>query len=76
MPDMFYVYSSHVVRWGYDEDTQEFHVHYGPTAKNPGGRTVVYHEVPAGLAADMLESPSAGQAIHGNLKGKFRFSYQ
>jgi hypothetical protein len=75
MPEMSFVYSSHVVSWGYDADRQEFHVRYGPTLQHPGGRTAVYHGVPPNKAADIMAAPSPGQAIRSHLRDQHQFTY-
>jgi hypothetical protein len=75
MPEMAFVYSSHVMSWGYDDDTSEFHVRFGPTEKHPGGRTAVYRNVPADKAAAIMSSPSPGTAIRDHLRDQHPFSY-
>lgn len=75
MVEMFYVYSSHVVAMGYDQDKAEFHVLFAPSIKHPGGRTVVYSEVTPDQAQDILTAPSAGQAVRNNLRDSKPFRY-
>jgi hypothetical protein len=75
MPEMNFVYSSHIVSLGYDAETAEFHVRFGPTVKHPGGRTAVYHDVPPDVADAIMRAPSAGQAVHNNLRDAYPFSY-
>lgn len=75
MPEMSFVYSSHIVSWGYDADAQQFHVRYGPTLAHPGGRTAVYHGVPPDKAAEIMSAPSPGTAVRSELKSQHPFSY-
>lgn len=76
MPEMNFVYSSHIVSLGYDAATAEFHVSFGPTVKYPGGRTAVYHGVPPDIADSIMRAPSAGQAVRDNLRDAYPFSYR
>ena len=75
MPEMSFVYSSHVVSWGYDGDTHEFHVRFGPTLAHPGGRTAVYQGVPPDKAEQIMASPSPGQAVRAALRNQHPFRY-
>ena len=75
MPEMSFVYSSHVVSWGYDADKQEFHVRFGPTEKHLGGRVVAYSDVPPEKAEAIMAAPSPGLAIRSHLRDQHPFTY-
>lgn len=67
------VYSSHILEIGYDADTEELHVRYAPTVKNPMGDLVVYGQVDPETANDIITAPSIGSALHADIRGKYPF---
>ncbi len=67
------VYSSHILEIGYDAEAEELHVRYAPTVKNPQGDVVVYREMDAETANDILTAPSIGAALHADVRGKYPF---
>ena len=69
MPEMRSVFSSHINRIGYDSEAGELHVHFYD------GSEVVYADVPGHVAQNVLTAPSIGEALHGNIRGRFGFTY-
>lgn len=70
MPEMRGVFSSHVGAIGHDPATGELHVRYSNT-----GKTVVYHDVPTEVAARIMASPSIGEALHREVRNRYRHRY-
>ena len=62
------VYSSHIDEIGYDAEAREFHVKYSSSRT-----VVVYDGVPPEVAAVVMASPSIGEAIHANIRGKYSY---
>lgn len=69
-PVMQSVYSSHVDRIGHDPETNELHVQW------QGGKTSIYSGVPAGLAEDVRNSWSVGNAVKDQIIDKFSHRYE
>lgn len=69
------VFSSHIDRIGYDEDTKELHVAFQGSRNRPP-RIAVYHGVPYDLAHGVLNAPSIGMAMHRSIRGRFAFTYK
>lgn len=67
-PSMKEVYSSHVGKVGYDDETGDLYVEWST------GKTSVYHGVPPDVAEDVMGAYSVGSALAG-LKGSYRHSY-
>lgn len=70
MPEMRNVFSSHINRVGYDDDTHEMHVEFS------NGSHVVYHDVPSHTATAVLTAPSIGEEMWRTLRGRFAFKYR
>lgn len=68
--EMQQVLSSHIMSVGYDEDTQELHVHYAPSLKNPRGTRGFYAGIDPDTAAAILGAESIGSAIHQHIKSQ------
>lgn len=68
-PTMKNVFSSHVQRVGYDEETGELHVHFS------NGHEGFYQGIPPEVARDVLTAPSIGQELHRTVRGSYGFSY-
>jgi KTSC domain len=75
MPEMLYVYSSHIVSIGYDSDAEQFHVRYAPDLEHPAGRVAVYHNVSPEAADDITSAPSVGSAVRAHLRDQKPFHY-
>lgn len=73
MVQMERVLSSHVLDVGYADG--ELHVRYAPTVTEPQGPLVIYKDVPADVAEQVMGSPSIGAALHANVRGRFDFHY-
>lgn len=67
------VVSSVATEVGYDPETEQLHVRYAPTLRNPAGNLVVYGDMDAETANDILTAPSIGSALHEMVRGKFPF---
>jgi hypothetical protein len=68
-PVMRSVYSSHVNRIGYDNETGELHVQWD------SGKTSVYSGVPAQLADETMNSWSVGKSLSTSIKPTFPHRY-
>jgi hypothetical protein len=73
MPEMRFVYSSHIDEIGHDPDNRSLHVKYS------NGKTVVYggadDPIPQEVISRVLSSPSIGSALHAEIRGKYRHRY-
>ena len=69
MPQMRNVFSSHVAKVGYDEESGELHVHFS------NGSEGVYSGVPPDVAASVGSAPSIGQELHRVVRGQYGFKY-
>lgn len=63
------VFSSHVKSIGYDDAKGELHVSY------QNGKTAVYEGVPPATARNVMSSASIGQALHAQVRGRFKHRY-
>jgi hypothetical protein len=68
-PDMKRVFSSHIERVGFDEESGELHVHFS------NGSEGYYHGVDPADARSVLSAPSIGEELHRTVRGSYRFSY-
>jgi hypothetical protein len=66
------VASSHIWEVGYDSEASELHIRYVPSVASPEGRLVIYHEVDAKTAEQVMSAPSVGTAVHELIRGKFQ----
>lgn len=64
------VLSSHILAIGYDGDTQQFHVHFAPSLKNPAGAKGFYPGIDPDTAATIMGADSIGTAIHAHIKSR------
>lgn len=62
------VQSSSIRSIGYDEETQDMHVHFNGTG------TYVYHDVPPETHQAIMMSGSKGNFLHTNVKNKHKFT--
>ena len=67
MPQMKSVFSSHISQVGYEDG--QLHVIY----KN--GKSGYYEGVPEDVAANILNAPSIGSALHQSVRGQFDWKY-
>lgn len=63
------VYSSHIDSLAYDDATSTLHVRYSK------GNTAIYEGVPANVAAQVMQAPSIGTALHSLVRGQFPHKY-
>lgn len=68
--EMQEVLSSHILAIGYDPDSQEFHVHYAPSLKNPAGAKGFYSGIDPETADAIMGAESIGSAIHAAIKAR------
>ena len=68
-PVMMSVYSSHVDRIGHDPETQQLFVQW------QNGKTSVYSGVPAGVAQDVSNNWSVGQAVREQIIPNYPHEY-
>jgi len=69
VPALTPVASSYVDALGYDDGSMSFYVQW----KN--GTVSRYADVPAGIASDVMNAQSIGQAIHRQIKGRYQHEY-
>jgi hypothetical protein len=62
------VYSSHIDRVGYDDETGRLHVHWSNGSEG-------YYATPADVARSVLTAPSIGQELHRIVRGSYDFTY-
>ncbi len=70
MTEMIYVDSSNVEAIGYDDDTQELHIHF------LSGASYIYHVVPRGVFDQLMYAPSKGSFLNREVKGVYQFTKQ
>ena len=58
-------------RIGWDAETQELHVRFAPTVKDPLGPLGAYACVDPDTAESVMNSPSIGSALNSLVKGQF-----
>jgi KTSC domain len=69
-PTLKPVASSHVWKWGYDEDAKTLTVQYHPSVQFPAGRIRKW-AVDADTAAQVMAHDSPGTALRTFIYGKF-----